>query len=421
MKDSKSKTKTQLFARISINGQPFLKYFLPLHLEPKHWNQKEQQVRRTLIGFSTTNHLLRNWLADIEDAYRGYVANNSTQPDKQTLKELIDLRIKPESVVSNSDDSFIGYFETFIEQSKNGLRLNAKGKPVASNTIKAYNGTIAQLKSYQKTIKRPIDFDAIDLDFYYDFVEYLSKKKLQSTNSIGKHIKHIKAVLNDATERGINKNMAYKSKLFKVISEKTENIYLNHEEIAALANVDLSNKKSYERVRDLFVVGCYTGLRFSDLSKLSAENIVDGMIEIVQQKTSEPVAIPVHPQVQNILDKYNGELPKAISNQKTNEYLKEIGEDVPELQKRQSKTITKAGTGVTVNLKKYKLIASHTARRSFATNFYKDGVPAITLMAITGHRTEKAFLNYIKMSPREHARMLQLSWGENYRSANISV
>ncbi len=414
LKDVKAKKRTPLFARVLINGKPFLKYYLPITIEPKHWNQKEQQFRRTLSGFAASNHLLRGWLADMEEVYRDYVATKKEEPSKNVLKDLFDAKIKPDTVVANSENSFISYFENFIAQSKEGIRLNPNGKPVTSGTINTYEGTLNFIKLYQKTIKRPVDFDTIDLDFYYGFTEYLSKKQLQSTNSIGKHIKNLKAILNDATERGVNKNLAYKSKLFKRVSEKTDSIYLTENEIAALARIDLTNRKGHEQVRDLFIVGCYTGLRFSDLSKLKAEHIEDGFIEIVQQKTSNPVTIPVHPEVQRILDKYYGELPKAITNQKTNEYLKEIA-DIPELQETQSKTITKAGTGITKSLKKHKLITTHTARRSFATNNYKNGVPAITIMAITGHKTEKAFLSYIKVTPKEHAKILQLNWQKSTR------
>lgn len=409
LKDGKAKTKTSIYARISINGQPLFKYYLPEKVEPKYWNQKEQKVRRSYTGYSSFNDILSVRLKTIESTYRDYVYNNRKEPTVEVLKGLIDEIIKPKTKES-VNKSFFNYYDTFIENCEKGVRLSAKGKPIAKGTINTYKGTLVFLKEYQHKQKRPIDFGTIDLDFYSGFTEFLTKDKLQSTNSIGKHIKNIKAVLNDATERGVNTNLAYKSKLFKRVSEKTDSIYLNEEELEELAAIDLSHKVGHEQVRDLFLVGCYTGLRFSDLSKLTTDNIEGGFIELVQQKTNEPVIIPVHPKVEELLNKYEGELPKAISNQKTNQYLKDIGEDIPTLKRQEKKSFTKGGVGIVKNYKKWQLLTTHTARRSFATNNYLNGVPAITIMAITGHKTEKSFLNYIKVTPKEHAKLIKLSW-----------
>ena len=103
-------------------------------------------------------------------------------------------------------------------------------------------------------------------------------------------------------------------------------------------------------------------------------------------------------------------LPESISNQKTNQYLKELGKRVKCLQTPFAKTITKGGLSVTHNLAKWELLSTHTGRRSFSTNEYLAGTPTVTIMAITGHKTEKAFLRYIKLSKNEHAKLLKLHW-----------
>lgn len=413
LKDSKAKRDTPIYARISLNGKPFLKYSLQQSIEPKHWNQKEQEARRTLTGYSSFNHLLRSRAADMEDVYRNYVILKKSEPTKATLKQLLDERIKPEAIDKEDKGGFFAFYNKFIEQTEKGVRLNHRGKVMAKGTIKSYKNTLRYLHSYQGTVKRPVDFDTIDMEFYSSFREYLSKKCMQGTNSVDKHIKTIITILNDATERGINKNLAFRSKGFKRVTERVDSIYLTEAEIQLLADIDLKGRKGHEQVRDLFIVGCHTGLRFSDLSRVKAEHIKDGYIEITQQKTGEPVVIPVHPQVEIILIKYNGELPPAITNQKTNQYLKEIAKGIPAFKEKLSKSFTKGGAGINQNLEKWKLISSHTARRSFATNNYLNGVPAITIMAITGHKTERAFMNYIKVTPREHAKIIALSWRQN--------
>lgn len=111
-----------------------------------------------------------------------------------------------------------------------------------------------------------------------------------------------------------------------------------------------------------------------------------------------------------IIDKYNGKLPNPISNQKFNQYLKEIAKKSASLSVRVSKTMVRSGKKVTIDYKKWELVSSHVARRSFATNAYLQGIPALTIMAITGHKTEKAFLRYIKLSSADHAKLLKEQW-----------
>jgi integrase len=159
----------------------------------------------------------------------------------------------------------------------------------------------------------------------------------------------------------------------------------------------------------LFLVGCWTGCRFSDISQITPENITGGFIRMKQYKTGTPVVIPLHPVVTVLINKYGGQLPKAISNQKFNDALKKVAEEA-ELNEIVFKSITKGGMKVTTRHAKHEMVTTHTARRSFATNLYNSDFPTLSIMAITGHKTEKAFLKYIKTTPDEHAKKLQKHW-----------
>jgi integrase len=193
-------------------------------------------------------------------------------------------------------------------------------------------------------------------------------------------------------------------------------LYLTEGEIKELEALDLSQNKRLDNVRDLFLIGCYTGLRYSDYSILKPQQIKDGFIETIQLKTGDSIVMPIHPTVERILSKHNGQLPRSLCNQKTNDYLKEIGQtkpkgkDEPLLNETVSKTLTKGSVKLTQTFKKWELLTTHTARRSFATNEYLAGTPTVTRMAITGHKTEKSFLRYIKLTPNEHAKLLKLHW-----------
>jgi integrase len=161
-----------------------------------------------------------------------------------------------------------------------------------------------------------------------------------------------------------------------------------------------------EKTRDLFLIGSYPGFRFSDFSTLGKENFgSDDMIQKRTVKTEQNVVIPVHPVVRSIIGKYGGEIPK-VSYPTFNETLRKVVKAAG-IDYSVSYTRTRGGISETVTEPKWKLVGSHTARRSFATNAHLSGVPAISIMKMTGHRTESSFMKYIRITLTENARLLQ--------------
>ena len=207
---------------------------------------------------------------------------------------------------------------------------------------------------------------------------------------LGKNNKYkvLKVFLNAATPEFISSDQF---KDFKVLTEESESIYLNKEELQKLFEMNLSKTSHLEHIRDLFLVACWTGIRFADLKHVRQENINNGFLKYQQDKTSSFVMIPLHPVVESILNKYDYNLPKPISNNKFNEYLRDIAKEA-KFKEGVTKHITKAGKKETIFLKKWQLVSTHLARRSFATNMFKDDIPTITIMAMTGHKTESSFI-----------------------------
>ena len=403
---------TILFARICYEGYK-IKFYTSEKILPKHWNKETQRAKKTFREHPEFNERLNKISSEIKSIFRKYLNDNNNKiPNPEQLKSLLNKELKKINAKNEKEKSFFPFFESIINQSITGGRLQPiSGKPFSKSTILNYKNTLRVLSQFQAARKLKIDFDAIDLDLYYDLTEYLTKRLNLATNTIGNHIKVLKSILNEATERGINSNFQYKSKKFSSTREQTDSIYLTEKELKEIEELDLSKNSRLDNVRDLFLIGCYTGLRFSDFSILSIDRIKDGFIEIKSiLKTGNPIVIPLHPIVKNIIKKYNGGLPKSITNQKTNDYLKEIGIQIPSLKIPFSTTITKGGIKISKTLNKFELLSTHTARRSFATNEYLNGTPSITIMAITGHRTEKAFLKYIKLTPNDHAKLMKLHW-----------
>jgi integrase len=391
-----------------------------MKINPIFWNKDEQKARQTpkFSNFPQFNRRLELLATAINLVFDKYLNENENKiPSIEIFKQILDIKLER---VIETKYTFFTFFQKYIDNLKYKTNPNT-GKLISKTTICSYQNTLNILIEFQKVVKRKIVFENIDMDFYFNLIEYLTTNRKQSTNTIGKIIKNIKVILNDATENELNTNLSYKSKRFVPISEKSFSIYLNEKELTEIHNLDLSQNKKLEVVRDLFLIGCYTGLRYSDYSNIKTKNIdiENNLLEIQPQKTDTIVLIPLHNVVKTILCKYNYVLPKSISNQKTNDYLKEIGIKAELLNVKVTKKITKGGLPLEHNMFKYELLCSHTARRSFATNLYLSGFPSISIMKITGHTTEKSFMKYIKVTPKENAKLLQLHW--NKETTNLKI
>ncbi|GAB2605666.1 site-specific integrase [Spirosoma areae] len=374
-----------------------------------HWNAKTSRVKNVVDA--TDKDEINRFLSDLEEVIKRIIIDlrADRQLTKEAVRQRIDAYLKPApSLAAPAVSTLFSFIADYIERAPK--RINPEtGKHVKYRTIQRYKTAFNGLRAFADTYKRAVDFDTIDLDFYEDFTSWLTFTKGYSANNVGKYIQMLKSFLNDATARGITVRQDYRNRAFKVISENTDAIYLSEVELHRLMNMDLSHNQRLERVRDLFLVGCYTGLRFSDLTNLRPEYINDGFIRIEQQKTTDRVVIPCHQVVTLMLNKYEGTLPRSISNQKMNDYLKEVCQ-LGGLDSLESTSQTKGGKRVTKIQKKWELVSTHTARRSFATNMYLLGIPAMTIMQITGHRTEKAFMRYIKLDREQHAKVMALHW-----------
>lgn len=407
LRDPKAAGETPVNAIIRYNGAKFT-YSTAEKINPKDWQDDKtkknyQRAKTSFLLQVEFNLRLNNIKNTIENIFRKYINdNNHETPSWNKLKPLLDITFKR---TEETPKGFIEFIEKFIENSKEQLNT-ANGKQISNRTIQKYKTTLVHLKEFISKKRKKLDFEDIDESFYLEYMTFLKNSYDLATNSIGKDITVVKRFMNAATNAGVNNNLTFKMGVFKSISEQSDSIYLTDDELTAMYNLDLSGNERLEKVRDLFLIGAYTGLRYSDYSALNAENIIGKHIQIEVYKTGQPLTIPKRDEVVSIFKKYDYSLPKSPSNQKTNKYLKEIGKMIPELNVTYKKKITKGGERITTIFKKYELISTHTARRSFATNLYKEGLPSITIMRITGHRTESAFLRYIKITPEDAANQL---------------
>lgn len=382
-----------------------LKYSTGMKILPSYWNDRpdyraKQTKHFAYQNFNTRLDIIENSIVDL---HRG-LENKSIRPTPVVLREELNKALGKGPQVQKV--TLMGFIETVIGDSTEGSRLTKNGKRFRPVTIKGYRTTLNHLLNYQKEKGLLLDFTNIDLKFYGELTQHFHRHNY-SMNTIGKHIKNLKVFMKEAYNRGITDNTIFQNENFRVVEEETDQIYLNDNELQLIYQLDLSDIIRLDRTRNLFIVGCYTGLRFSDLKQLRPENFINSetQLKIKTQKTGEPVIIPLHWTIKEILKKYSGELPAIISNQKMNQYLKEIGNRAG-LKQTVSISLTKGGMRLDRNYKKFELITVHTARRSFATNMFLAGVPTLSIMKITGHKTEKAFLRYIRISQEDNAKKL---------------
>lgn len=295
------------------------------------------------------------------------------------------------------------------------------GRYVADRTKNAQTTVIHRLQSFLADYHLEDSFKTFaEADFGDKYMKWGYEKKNYKENTIYATYEILKAQLNAAKRSGFAIDDTYYKQL-RGKGKDVDNIFLTEKEIKRIYDLDIprlkeqgeiDEKSTMEQTRDLFIIGCFTGLRRSDLNKLN-----DGIwnlsednntVSIVAEKTKKRVVIPLHPFVRAIYEKYHGKLPKLGDKHNTNEHLKNLGR-LAGIDEITSLTENRGGKVTTLKYKKYDRIGFHTARRSFATNMFLKGKPTYAIMQLTGHTNERTFYKYVKATPEQIAKLLDFN------------
>lgn len=259
-----------------------------------------------------------------------------------------------------------------------------------------------KLSAYEKYRQVELFTDTITYDKLEDIIFYWRETYKFRTSTLESYKGYLSKVLNHCEKKGYLCELSFNDYKFKV--DEATSIYLTMAEIERIHNLKIKDNTS--AIRDLFVIGCCTGLRFSDYSKLTKANIQSGAITIKTQKTGAKVILPVHWMVTETITRNGDAIPKLEhSQQNFNKVIKNIAKraginsDVVVERRQGNDQIRK-------RVKKHTLVSSHTARRSFATNMYLAGIPCAKIMLCTGHQTEQSFFKYIRIGKQENAKDL---------------
>ncbi|MEQ8520263.1 MAG: phage integrase SAM-like domain-containing protein [Cytophagales bacterium] len=391
------------------NGRKYdFKKSTPYKVNSDHWNPTKEQLRNLSVIQerdeinSNLGELKTEIIKQFNSDYKKGVNISS-----QWLEYAIDKFFNQERE-SNFDEfvTFGNYYIKMLPFKKNKSKKGEIG--VSKRTIEKYQNILNKIIGFQKYKKKTVLFSEMDTRFELELIKYLKEHENLSSNTIGRTLTFVKTFIRESRSHGVKPHPEWEQ--ISGFKEKIEFVYLNEIELKKIFEHDFRNSPYLDNARDWLIIGAYTGQRVSDFMSFTKDTIKDGFLEFEQKKTSSKTLVPIHDLVRAILNKYNGEFPRKISEQKFNEYIKEVCKQVGIIEIVEGRKINpETKRKEKGNYPKYELVSSHICRRSFATNHYGK-LPTPVIMSITNHSTERMFLNYIGKTSKDHAKILQEYW-----------
>lgn len=389
-------------------------------VNPAYWLGKGKNCseKREYPHGKAVNARLKEIKKNCDAACDNFTKKNEIPDDVDFWKAVDILENKSKGVEIDEEEKkeevlFVNFMQTFIDR---------YADEYSEDTIKQYKTAKKKILIYEEKHNVKLRFEDIDIDFYNTLKKDMNEKGY-SKNYFASIVKCVKAVFNEAKDIDkLHDLETVNNKKFVVAWETADSIYLNDDELRKIHELQITEKllrkyfpdlsksnlqnklESCIIVKNKFLTGCCTALRVGDFNKLNKVNIGKDFIKIATRKTEAPVIIPILPMLREIIDS-GFDITTRISDQKINDQIKDICmmtgiDELVEITKSQG------GKKKRMTFKKYEIVTTHTARRSGATNLYKAGIPAISIMKITGHKTEQAFMKYIKITAEENAEML---------------
>ena len=400
LKEDKSKEETFINLIFNYYGNR-LKISTGLTIHPKYWSKKNQRARM-MMEFpdgEKINTKLEEWRSCVLDIHRRF-SEVGEVPDTASFKEAI-FSDGDTIQVRKTNFTFWEFYEEFVK---------VKEKEKVKDLV-GYKKTLKKhLKATEKIFGRELSIQALkrkDGGFVELFDDYMMNSAINSDgeigfsiNTIGKQHKCLKTFLNWLFDNDYYTRFSLKH--LPTYMEDIEAVYLTEEEVERLEQLKITNPKR-RVVRDLFLIGCETGLRFSDYSRLHQGLIEDGRLMISPMKTrktsgSQRLIIPLSSRFNQILSYYDYAVP-SYPRYRVAEFNKVIRELCKEAGITSTKLLVKNNRGEVVEIKKpkYEMVSSHTGRRTFCTLKFLKGMPAIAIMKFSGHKTERSFMKYLKL------------------------
>ena len=372
-------------------------------ITPKEWKFKNR-MPNDLSGRTTRadNHRTINMqLNRYTDFYIKIINRYIHAEEEITIENIRNEFDKEFKKTKTGSRDFFSVYDKFMTE-----KINDKtDKANSTSTIKRYEYNKKLLQDFEESKDVKLNFNQIDKKFYNTFINYCTNTKNHSTNTLSRNIGLFKTFMNWAVLNRYTYKLDFQE--FKNIKKEiTDEVALSKEQVVEIFNFDFSNNQRLERVRDLFVFGCFTGMRYSNYSKIKKNDIIDSHIKVRDVKDNrKQLNIPLNDYSSYLLKKYDYRLPE-ISNQKFNVYIKEVIKIVGYTE--DIKKTSKLGNEIIETVTPfYKRISSHTARRSFITIMKTEKVPDKIIMGFTGHKSLEVFNQYYKPNDIEKVDFMQ--------------
>ena len=371
-------------------------------IDSAKWDADKQRVKngcsnKLKQSASEINASLLEYYTEIQSIFKRFEVED-VMPTPEQIKEAFNALHKPVSEEPKPKKEalpcdFFQVFDDFVEDC--GRQNNW-----TDSTFEKF----AAVKNHLTNFREGLTFEFFDERGLNDYVGYLRDVKEMRNTTIGKQLSFLKWFLRWAFKKGVHQNNAYDSYKPKLKSTQKKIIFLTWDELNRLREFKIpSNKQALERVRDVFLFQCFTGLRYSDVFNLRRSDIKGDHIEVTTVKTSDSLIIELNNHSKAILDKYkdvafeDDKVMPIITNQKMNDYLKELAE-MAGIDEPIRQTYYKGNERIDEVTPKYALLGTHAGRRTFICNALALGIPPQVVMKWTGHSDYKAMKPYIDIA-----------------------
>ena len=368
-------------------------------IDVSKWDADKQRVKNGCTNklkqsASEINADLLRYYTEVQNIFKEFEVQE-TMPTAQQLKDTFNMRVR-NTVEDEQKEVQISFWNVVDEFVKECGSLNNW----TDSTYKKFS----TVKNHIREFKENVNFEYFDENGLNEYVNFLREKKDMRNSSVGKQIGFLKWFLRWSFKKGYNHNIAFETFKPKLKTTPKKVIFLTWDELNKLKDYQIPKDKQYlERVRDVFLFCCFTSLRYSDVRNLKRSDVKPDHIEITTVKTADSLVIELNDHSKAILEKYkdvhfenNMALP-VISNQKMNNYLKELGE-LAGIDEPIRETYYKGNKRIDEVTPKYALLSTHAGRRTFICNALALGIPAQVVMKWTGHSDYKAMKPYIDVA-----------------------
>jgi len=369
-------------------------------IDAAKWDTDKQRVRNGCTNklkqsASEINASLLGYYTEVQEIFKKFEVEE-IMPTPEQIKEAFNAQHKPIEEVKQRKSTPNAFYKAFDEFVRDCGRQN----DWTDSTYEKF----AAVKNHLMNFRTELTFDFFDEKGLNDYVTYLRDVKEMRNSTIGKQLSFLKWFLRWAFKKGLHQNNAYDSYKPKLKSTQKKIIFLTWEELNKLREFEIpAAKQALDRVRDVFLFQCFTGLRYSDVFNLRKSDIKGDHIEVTTVKTSDSLIIELNNHSKAILDKYkdvafeDDKVLPVITNQKMNDYLKELAE-LAGIDEPVRQTYYRGNERIDEVTPKYALLGTHAGRRTFICNALALGIPPQVVMKWTGHSDYKAMKPYIDIA-----------------------